>query len=302
MKKITPALLSFLEANNLFYRADLFSIVLPNGDQINATNGQMDISWAGTTYYAAQNGAWDRGTVASVADFSLDSQSMELTVIADTDIYYPGTTTPLMSLVASGLFDGATVNALTVYMPLGQWGNIIGALTLFGGMIVDVQDLGRSKAQFEVRDWMFLMNLKVPTRIIQPGCFNTLFDAGCTLSSSAFALANTVGAGSSQIIIKPGTAWPATDHLGNSTASPYFNQGKIVFTSGQNIGLSGSVISEDGSGNLTLNAALLLPVAVGDAFNAYPGCDKTIPTCTNKFQNQPHFEGMPFVPPPETSA
>jgi uncharacterized phage protein (TIGR02218 family) len=45
-----------------------------------------------------------------------------------------------------------------------------------------------------------------------------------------------------------------------------------------------------------------LPAAVvsGDAFEIYPGCDKTKATCENKFANLIRFRGYPFIPAPET--
>ncbi len=301
MKKISAQLLAYLQASTgIVSRFDLFQIILPNGQQILSTNAQQDITYGGYTYRAAQYGAWERGNVISVADFSLESHAMELSVVAGSSVLYPGSSEPLMSVIWAGLFDGATVNVNTVYMQPGTWGDVIGALSLFAGSIVNVQELGRSKAQFEVRDWMYLLNLKIPQRIIQPSCPHTLFDPSCTLSQTAFGLANTVGAGSTQSVIQAGAAWPTTDHLGNSTASPYFQQGKIIFTSGQNVGLAAQVVTEGANGSLTLMAPLIFPVATGDAFTAYPGCDKQLATCTGKFQNQIHFGGMLFVPPPET--
>jgi uncharacterized phage protein (TIGR02218 family) len=38
----------------------------------------------------------------------------------------------------------------------------------------------------------------------------------------------------------------------------------------------------------------------GDQFTIYPGCDKTLDTCTNKFGNRPRFRGFKFIPIPET--
>jgi uncharacterized phage protein (TIGR02218 family) len=37
-------------------------------------------------------------------------------------------------------------------------------------------------------------------------------------------------------------------------------------------------------------------IAVGDAFNAIAGCDKTIGTCAGKFANAVNFRGEPYVP------
>lgn len=305
MKNISPALLTALGEFSAVNRADLISIDLPNGQQINAVHGADDVLWAGTEYSASAYGVWERGAVTSEATFGLKSNSMMLTVVADTTVLVPGTSTPLMSIVNTGFFDGATVNVDTVYMPIGQWGRVIGALSLFSGTIIDFPKLGRSKIQFEVRDWLYLLNLKVPIRVIQPSCFNTLFDNRCTLNAAAYAVSNIVAAGSTTTNLIPQNVWPTTDVNGRnpqSSSPPYFSQGKLQFTSGQNAGIwyHIAVQTNGATGALTLQGATIFPVATGDTFNAYPGCSKTATACLG-FDNYPHFEGMPFVPAPETS-
>jgi len=32
-----------------------------------------------------------------------------------------------------------------------------------------------------------------------------------------------------------------------------------------------------------------------------PGCDRTLATCTNVFNNTIHFGGFPYIPTPETA-
>ncbi len=286
------------------FRADLFEITMPNGQVIYATNQQIDVTWNGNTYYGSKFGAWERGKQTSVADFSLQSNSMTLTLTADTSISFPGTSTPFMSTIFSGILDAAPVIATTVYAPLlppnvqGAESSIVGSMALFSGCIVNVEQLGRSKAELTVQDWMYLLNLKVPVRVIQPGCPHVLFDTGCALSASAFAINNQAASGSGGVLVYPESGWPTTDHLGNSTASPYFVQGKIQWLSGQNSGLWGYVIAQ-ASSYLQLAQAMPFPIAVGDSFNAYPGCDKLQSTCANKFQNLVHFSGTPYTPPPE---
>jgi hypothetical protein len=47
--------------------------------------------------------------------------------------------------------------------------------------------------------------------------------------------------------------------------------------------------------------AFLFPVDVGDEFQLLPGCDRTLATCTNVFNNSAHFGGFPYIPTPETA-
>lgn len=304
MKAITSELQSLLNSRGALFRADLISIALPNGDALNVTNQQIDVTWGGTTYYATQYGAWDRGRITSKADFSLASESMALTLLAEDSVLFPSTTTPMMQVIFTGILDAAKVTISTVYGPVTkpseQNAALVGAMTTFAGTLVDIKRLGRSKAQFAVQDWNYLLNLKIPQTLVQPGCGHILFDTGCALSSANFAFANTAAAGSGGIFIYWNTAIPSTDSTGGSTASPYFAQGKLQWTSGQNKGLWSAIVSQ-GTNGVVLQTAPVFPVGVGDGFTAYPGCDKRQSTCSAKFKNLAHFNGTPYVPPPEQS-
>ena len=52
---------------------------------------------------------------------------------------------------------------------------------------------------------------------------------------------------------------------------------------------------------LTMKLGFLSPVLAGDQFRLLPGCDRTLTTCTNVFNNANHFGGFPYIPTPETA-
>jgi hypothetical protein len=54
-------------------------------------------------------------------------------------------------------------------------------------------------------------------------------------------------------------------------------------------------------GAVSVKLAFLSPPAVGDQFQLLPGCDRSLATCTNIFNNPVHFGGVPFVPAQETA-
>lgn len=303
MKTISSTLLAYLQTVTETYRADLLTLVLPNQQTIYAAMGVSDdVTWNGVTYAASASGVWTRSTQTSKADFSLGSNGLSLTVVALDSVLVPGTATAMMAVAQAGFFDNAQVTIDTVYMPIGQWNTIVGWMRLHAGTIVSATKLGRSKASFDVRDWLYLLNLKVPTKVIQPSCPHTLFDHGCTLIQSNYGAANNVSGSSTQTTLVPVSTWPTTAPNGqNPQAAKYFTQGKIQWTSGQNAQLWSSVAAYPGGamGALTLSAAPPFPVAAGDSFIAYPGCDKSEGTCVSKFNNVLHFGGMPFVPVPE---
>ncbi len=82
-----------------------------------------------------------------------------------------------------------------------------------------------------------------------------------------------------------------------------YQLGFIIFASGQNTGFQGSVklwtTTSGGAQQFQLNKPMPFPVSGGDTIYLVPGCDKSIATCTNGFNNIIHFGGMPFTPNPE---
>ena len=77
----------------------------------------------------------------------------------------------------------------------------------------------------------------------------------------------------------------------------WFTGGVIIFTSGQNSGRAIEVRGSDlATGDLVLSFPPPFPVGTGDAFEIYPGCDKRLTTCIDRFDNVLNFRGDPFVP------
>lgn len=307
MKNISPAQIAWLKANPSPLRVELLGIGLPNGQNIYCViGGAADLTYSGQTYRATANGAWARGTVTSEAmRGALKSNSMTLSVTAPETVMYSGTLVPMSQSFIAGVWDAATVTVTAVYMPAGQWGTVEVAMVVFAGMVSDSTQTGRSKGALTCQDWLYLANLNVPKRVIQPGCFNTFGDAACTFSLASIGIANTVGAGFTPVTIPAGTAWPSADARGNSISASYsgagyFANGKITWTSGNNAGFTSHVASFSG-GVLTLSYPPPFPIAQGDGFTAYAGCQKTITDCTQRWGNQNFFAGFPFTPPPEKS-
>lgn len=283
---------------------DLLSVTVANGTVLRAVMGYGDdVAYGGNSYYATLNGVWERGAVTSEAmRGSLNSSSVDLSVIAQSTVNFPGTTVPMSQSFLTGAWDNAAVSIVSGYLCAGAVANVT---TLFKGTISEVSPSGRSKAAVKVQDYLYLCNLQIPLRTIQPGDFYSLFSAGNGLVASQWALNNTVASGSSNVSIIPTTAWPTSDGHGNNPQnSPYFAQGRLVFTAGNNAGYSCHIAAQasGAKGTLTLQASPPFPVAAGDAFTAYPGYDATMGTAQSKFANLSRFAGFPFVPPPETAA
>ena len=80
----------------------------------------------------------------------------------------------------------------------------------------------------------------------------------------------------------------------------WFDFGAVIFETGDNIGLGGEVKGSTdvttGEVSIQLFKGMFFPIQVGDQFRIYAGCDKTLATCRDKFDNVINFRGEPFMP------
>jgi uncharacterized phage protein (TIGR02218 family) len=85
----------------------------------------------------------------------------------------------------------------------------------------------------------------------------------------------------------------------SSFADGHFTGGRLLFTSGANIGFATEVKRHGAVGEhavLQLWQAPATVIAVGDDFQVTPGCDKSFATCRGKFGNAVNFRGFPHMP------
>ncbi len=307
MKRLMPAsLISFLANNRNCQKADLFLIVLPTGQTLAATTGQWDITvpsgtggWSGITrtFSAVGNGVWSRGAITTEATFGLSANTMGLTCVPKAAIAYPGTSIGILNAALNGLFDAALVSVYTAYMPHDGYGNVSNGIeTKFSGMITKITKISRLSVEFDCADALMLLNLKVPTRLLQANCMWGFCDSNCSLDINTYTQAFTAQAGSSQVALSPVTPFTQADG--------WATQGVVKCTAGANKGLSQTVQNHTG-GVLQLLAPFLLPVAPGDTFTVIAGCDKTLTACKKRqtaagaaVDNSLYFGGMPFMDPP----
>jgi Phage conserved hypothetical protein BR0599/Uncharacterized conserved protein (DUF2163) len=309
MKRLMPStLITFLQNNPNCHKADCFVIQLPTGAVLCATEGQWDITfltstpgWTGaqTTFKAAQYGVWSRGKITSEASAKCGSNTMDLTCIPKPGTNYPGLGLGILNAALNHLFDGATVWVYTAYMPIGQYGNVsVGIETKFQGTISKAPVLSRSKVQFECADPMYLLNMKVPSRLMQSNCPWSFCDDNCTLSAADYTVPFAANSGS-QSSLTPTVAFTQADG--------YFAQGVVKCLTGANAGLSQTVKAYAG-GVINVMVPWLLPVHAGDTFAVIKGCDKTITTCKNTVKangtvidNSINNGSTPFPPAPSSA-
>jgi uncharacterized phage protein (TIGR02218 family) len=155
---------------------------------------------------------------------------------------------------------------------------------LFEGRIASPQ-ANREKLTLKCKPTIFLLNIDMPRNKFQSGCLNTLFDPACGLDRSAWAVSGTAQSGSTAAQIVTGLSQPDN----------YFALGKVVFTTGENAGISRFVYGH-ASGIIYFSEPLPHTPAVGDSFTAYPGCNRTKDACQNKFFNLARMRAFPYIP------
>ncbi len=313
MKTVTAQVQALLDAPNpgadgkpSFACYSLFTLTLFGGGIIRFTNCQVDIKWAGNTWSANGVGVDPKGS-RSVGHWKigLDVDTWVVTVLPrirddQNGEDYPDKIggVPWVSAARAGALDNAEIQVDRAYFaaaptfPLsaGNYATPVGIITMFAGL-VGVVEPADTAVVINALDHRSLLSMNLPHNYYRSSCRHTLFDAGCQLVAADFKMSGTVGVGSTRSAI--------TSAIGAPGGSGTYALGRIVMTSGDNDTFSVAVRSWSG-GVLSLLRPLPYDVAVGDTFDAYPGCNKTISTCT-LFANLDNFGGDPAIPTPETS-
>lgn len=264
-------------------------MVLVDGTTFNWTTAPVDIVFNGTTYSSRSAPLLQIKGVQWKVGIEVDELKLQL-YSDPTNAAQLVEQVSVMQANQQGLID----NALVVIQRLftANWGDwSAGGITLFRGNVSDTM-CDQSHAEFDVKSRKELFNIPFPYLTYQPGCQWQLYGPGCTLNPVSFGVNGIVSAGSVPLLLNSNLTNP--DH--------YFDEGYITFTSGANAGLTRVVRQYlNASGQLLFFVPFPNAPANGDAFTAFPGCDKQQVTCQNKFSNLVNFKGMPYVPIPEAA-
>jgi len=271
--------LAALLATRQFVMTDIFTISTAGGQVFTLTSYDQAVIWKGIVYTNLSLQVEGLRTKRAVG-LSIDEQ--DITINATRDMQVGGIA--WLDLIAAGFLDFGQIKRERIFGSApGVW---VGSVNLFSGFVSTVKSIASTQATLTVKSMLNLLNLPMPRNSWQLNCLHTLYDAGCALIKDSFKVVGSAAAGST----------PSTVVWNGATAS-YFNLGTITWNAGTaNAGLSRTIRSSDGG---VLNLILPLPnvPGVGDGFLAYPGCDKTLTTCTNKFNNAANNLSMPFIPP-----
>lgn len=214
-----------------FIMTDLYTFSLVGGTTVRYTSADVDIK-IGANVYSAAGPKFQRSRIREVLGVEVDTLSLDLA--ADTSHLVSGV--PWLKAIKSGLLDGATMKLERAFLTDWRYAPA-GVLTRFAGRVAP-SSAGRTKGQIQVKSYLELLSHQWPRNLFQPGCRNTLFDAGCTLKKWNFFNLSSVGGGSSRTSINTGLA----------QAAGFYDLGTIDFVAAASLpGTSNNTVSSPDS-------------------------------------------------------
>jgi uncharacterized phage protein (TIGR02218 family) len=292
MKTYSAGLKEFLSSANAeqMVFADCYIITLVTGDVFYYTTAQVDITVVPVGQIVSRTFKANQLLISGLkyrASINIEVDEQELRMTPQTGFTMLGQ--PWNLFVRTGQLDGATIRRDRYFFQ--DWGQPTeGGVILFKGLIAAVDSIGAVSTSMKAKGETVLLTANMPRNFYQASCKNTLFDGDCGLNRTLFADSGFVDGTPTRSIIP----WAG------STAD-YYALGTIRFSDGPNAGQSRSVKSSSAT-QIVVNYPFEFVPEVGNAFVAYPGCDKTMGTCETKFNNLDNYIGFPFVPVPETAA
>lgn len=284
MRQVSDKMAALLESNQ-FVIAELYTITTIQGNEYRYTNYDYSLIVDGKAYLF--NGPIiERDSLSYKIGIELDSLSVTVSINDDVMLG----SLPFLQVVHNGQLDGARFKLERVFMDTKHpFDTSAGTIKLFDGLIVE-PDFTRTALQFSVKPDLDVLSVQMPRDLYQPSCKNTLFDIRCSLNREEHAVFATVEDDSTLSRIVCTIAKP----------QGYFTQGVVEFTAGLNASLKRTIRLHE-NGSLLLTLPLTQMPEIGEAIKVYPGCDKTMDTCSIRFNNLERFRGEPFVPVPETA-
>jgi uncharacterized phage protein (TIGR02218 family) len=234
------------------------------------TEHDADIIVDGVTYKAASG--FTPSAIQSTSSLSVDNLDIEgmldASSITEADIM-------------AGRYDFAEIEIFMVnYADISM-----GKLKLRRGWLGEVS-LQKQQFVAEVRGLTQRLSQTIG-ELFSPSCRASFGDSRCKINPASYTVSGAI------------TAFSSNQQFTDSTrteASGLYDFGKITFTSGANNGLSMEIKEFLSGGKLALVLPMPYNVNVGDNYTMTQGCDKTLSTCANQYNNVINFRGEPFVP------
>ena len=237
-------------------------------------------------------GRFRRGEIESKA--GLETITMDLDWdLSDADLFFAPSITQLQAF-ERGLWDAGWINVYRAVMPVPGDCDTFGAMQIFGGRIAEIAQLSRVGVRLKVNSLLELLDLNVPTNLIEPTNVQCEYGIGQPPAGlSALPVFSAVDGSSTSMLLGD----CISPNAGQVFDSDIFNFGYIRFVSGTSLGQIFRTVrmSRPYNGHNSFyfyDPLPWLPTA-GEQFIAY------VPYARNAAGAV--YQGFPYVPPPETA-
>ena len=281
MKTTSSVLKNLLSESREFHSCDLYELTLRSGEFYRYADYDMNITAGGKMFPCSSRPIFKRSTIKCSNSIQVDKTTV--TFYVDESDIVGGL--PILMAAHSGMLDDGKLEISRCYMSAP--GVVVGTISLFYGETY-VTDGGGLGLKLDVKSSAQYFKSTFPHNRYYPTCPWTLYGVGCGLVQAQWA---TIGTAMSFI------QYQLSTNL--SFKKGYYDFGTVEWLTGLNTGTISSIkISENGIFSLLVKPEAA--VVAGDSFRAYPGCDKSVDCCRDKFNNLAHTRATPFVPLKET--
>lgn len=272
-----PDVTSTVDANVLTATAEVAGSA---GNSIDTTETLTNGSWAEATLLGGEDALY-LSVPGFTASASLSSsvegiEGVEITTIEGHD-----------AIVQNDILTGRYAEA-QCSLEYVNWASVgDGFMILFTGVMGDINNDEDSNLSFEIQG-KFSRNRLMRINTYQPSCRADLGDAACKFDINQDRKTFTIST-----VVSPSTF--QTTELTDD--DDFWKLGVLHFLTGSNTGVAVEISSSTSlNGEVTMFLPAPLVMQIGDTGEIWPGCDKTINTCIQRFDNVINFRGEPFAP------
>ncbi len=275
MTLIDPALQTHLE-QPLTTLARLWLITRADGLRLGFTDYSQPLKIGARTFDAAAGFT----ATASVSDNTASVNNSEVESYLDSDAISSA------DIQAGRYYDAKIEVFLVNYMDLPPSLPHPKAPSVLTGYVGEVEAYGEDSFRFEVRGLTQHLGQKTGLTC-QELCQANLGDSRCKVNLDPYTFTATID------VVGPSNRIFTASSL---TQPPdYFGDGKVMFISGANAGLSKEIMDHNAGGQLGLAQPMPFLIVVGDQVSVQAGCRKTMAAC-NSFLNIKNHQGWPHLP------
>lgn len=188
----------------------------------------------------------------------------------------------LASVALSGALDGSTLKIYILDL------NTHNTYLHSDWYMTGAPAITRNAITVQLQSGMSLLTRECPKTSVHAECNNALFNTWCTLDEDAWAVGGLAEAGNETELYDSA----------RGEAANWFNGGRLMMLAGQNFGSVRTIMLSE-PGYLLMMVPFHNAIAADDQYVAWPGCDKKLETCRDKFNNLANYRGFPQMPPAE---